>query len=683
MEGNDYHITATPYGFYLNSSSFKNFDPKQNSQNPHTYVTLFDLFKAVSPLFKTNLEKLLKINPSFDLLDIPKLSLFKFGTKWLSLANELNDQNHEWNLNRNENYLLNLHGLDPNTLREWNEELQICRDLPKTDFFHRLNRDKSLIKSHADFVEAAVEGAKAIVNKLINPLNPSDQKIQQVFVYNNLFFSFAIDTPDSFKQELGPEAAPTLSSTNADLRNLRLLHRLDIPGLHLLNTAIVDYKGYRVLAQSIIPGILNTDHNICTIYGSIDEGKTIYKNEEFHEIMKKICENFLLDDDVKFLDEKGNEISLAGSIEVKGLLGSDRKKYVLDLMRLNPRDLNYVGTTPEEKERYLCCVLRTELISNYILTKNLESASQAINKEYEEISKNADSQEKKKQSLEKLMKLQEYFYNHKIEKDGKYKFNSNIETKSNLVHSEKIDQQRKELEELSNFVINQGIPNLISDLVNGESIRLTDSSSLSEIFHSHGINMRYLGKVLKQIDFKEHPHLKILIERVIMVKSLKHIFRGVMRDCSATHLVPCLTHLLNCIFSPNGQKKLLDEGKYDNCGVTFKPNPNNEPTSQNVESKENKTNKKKKNKKKKKKNEEANNENTENANSNANEKPEISISSLSLEKPKALSMKPIDIWNRMNEISLKRYDYSFSEKYEDYQGFKYGFNKLATLRYFS
>ena len=648
-------------------------------------MTLFDLFKTLSPAFKTNLEKLLKSTPSADLLDLPKLSLFKYGAKWLIMSSELNDQNHIWNLNRNENFLLNLHGLDPNTMREWNEELQICRDLPRSDFFHRLNRDKSLIKSHADFVEAAVEGAKAIVNRLINPLNPSDLKIQQVFVYNNLFFSFAIDTPDSFKQETGPEAAPTISSTNADLRNLKLLHRLDIPGLHLLNTAIIDYKGYRVLAQSIIPGILNTDHNICTIYGSIDEGKNIYKNEEFHEIMKKICEHFFLDDDVKFIDEKQNEISLAGSIEVKGLLGSDRKKYVLDLMRLNPRDLNYVGTTPEEKELYLCCVLRTELISNFIITKNLESASQAINKEYEELSKNADTQEKKKQSLEKLIKLQEYFYNQKIEKNGKYKFNSNIETKVQLAPSEKTESQRKELEELSQFILKQAIPNLISDLINGESIRLTDSGSISEIFHSHGINMRYLGKVLRQIDFKEHPHLKILLERVVLVKTLKHFFRGIMRESNSVFLIQSLAHLLNCVFAPNKIKKLIDEGKLEELnGKNSQINENILPNKI-TDSKEKDKNKKKNKKKKGKKQEESN---AEGINSNNQEEQKIveKIESftpgLKIESPQSLNLRPIDIWKRVNEIASKRYDYKFEEKYEDFQGFKFGFNKLATLRFF-
>lgn len=71
------------------------------------------------------------------------------------------------------------------------------------------------------------------------------------------------------------DATPTVSTTNCDFRNLRILHRLDIPDLHLLNAALIDYKGRRVIAQSIIPGILNSDHSNCTQYGSIDEGKTI------------------------------------------------------------------------------------------------------------------------------------------------------------------------------------------------------------------------------------------------------------------------------------------------------------------------------------------------------------------------------------------------------------------------
>jgi len=31
--------------------------------------------------------------------------------------------------------------------------------------------------------------------------------------------------------------------------------------------------------------------------------------------------------------------------------------------------------------------------------------------------------------------------------------------------------------------------------VNGDPHRLADSESVSEVFHNHGVNMRYLGKV--------------------------------------------------------------------------------------------------------------------------------------------------------------------------------------------
>ena len=32
---------------------------------------------------------------------------------------------------------------------------------------------------------------------------------------------------------------------------------------------------------------------------------------------------------------------MAACIEVKGILGSDKRMYLLDLLRLSPRDLNY------------------------------------------------------------------------------------------------------------------------------------------------------------------------------------------------------------------------------------------------------------------------------------------------------------------------------------------------------
>jgi len=54
---------------------------------------------------------------------------------------------------------------------------------------------------------------------------------------------------------------------------------------------LIDYRGHRVIAQAIIPGIIsNLDQASLTEYGSVDEGKTIFKTEEFHNIMLKLTE---------------------------------------------------------------------------------------------------------------------------------------------------------------------------------------------------------------------------------------------------------------------------------------------------------------------------------------------------------------------------------------------------------
>lgn len=41
----------------------------------------------------------------------------------------------------------------------------------------------------------------------------------------------------------------------------------------------------------------------------------------------------------------------------------------------------------------------------------------------------------------------------------------------------------------------------------------------------------------------------MILERVILVKCLKHILREIMREAGSLHLTHALAHALNCIFS--------------------------------------------------------------------------------------------------------------------------------------
>ena len=82
---------------------------------------------------------------------------------------------------------------------------------------------------------------------------------------------------------------PTGTSANTDLVNLSQLIRIRPPGLHLLHTILVFYRGHRIIAQTILPGLLSTELSVLTQYGSVDENKSIHNNPGFHKLLLPIC----------------------------------------------------------------------------------------------------------------------------------------------------------------------------------------------------------------------------------------------------------------------------------------------------------------------------------------------------------------------------------------------------------
>ena len=211
-----------------------------------------------------------------------------------------------------------------------------------------------------------------MLNKAIPPLNPMDDEEQHVFVYNQIFFSFAVEEGEHSKDAVTSDLNPTYTTTNHDLLGLRTLQVIDIDGLHIIATCHVNYKGSRVIAQSIIPGILtNTDQTSLTEYGSVDNGSTIHNNEEFNDLMKKLCQHLSIKE-CSVVDKDGNVHQIAGSIDIKGIRGTDKRKYLLDLVRLTPRDSNYLG------KKHTNWLVRPELVRIYQKTKDIEYASNKL-----------------------------------------------------------------------------------------------------------------------------------------------------------------------------------------------------------------------------------------------------------------------------------------------------------------
>ena len=71
---------------------------------------------------------------------------------------------------------------------------------------------------------------------------------------------------------------------------MRAYTELDLAELHTLATVLVDYRGHRVICQSIIPGIFHNAKASNHVYGSMNHGETIEAKPDFHQIMSDAAE---------------------------------------------------------------------------------------------------------------------------------------------------------------------------------------------------------------------------------------------------------------------------------------------------------------------------------------------------------------------------------------------------------
>merc|ERR1739848_974872 len=165
LEDNVYHITASTNGFFVNRCTHTDFNP--NPQNePSRSQTLVSILNQLSPQFKKSFANMQKLYDTS-----PKSSSFK-GTKKHPLelvASPLQvfpwvspEFKHCQDPFRAEDAVTNRIGYEeqiPGQLRDWNEELQSAKELPKNTLHQRVLRDRALYKITCDFIAAATRGA--------------------------------------------------------------------------------------------------------------------------------------------------------------------------------------------------------------------------------------------------------------------------------------------------------------------------------------------------------------------------------------------------------------------------------------------------------------------------------------------------------------------------------------------
>ena len=253
-EGEQFQITSHATGFYVNKSSNSKFDPfPKTTPKVHKAHSLLTLISRLSPSFDNSFKSLQEYTEGRNQLALFQPSNAIPTSPWIVSPSTSNLSAHVPDLARTqESYLIT--GADnAETLRDWNEEFQTLKELPKETVQDRVFRERATSKLFADYTEAATAGAVLIARGEVQPLNPTENKDAQIYVYNNVFYSYGADGVGTFTNEGGDEAARV--ATGRDVSGVRMVNQLDITGLSSPGTAVIDYLGKRLVCQSIVPGI--------------------------------------------------------------------------------------------------------------------------------------------------------------------------------------------------------------------------------------------------------------------------------------------------------------------------------------------------------------------------------------------------------------------------------------------
>ena len=546
-EGEQYQITSHVSGFFVNKSSNAKFDPfPKPAPKNYSSHSLLDLLHLMSPSFTDAFRQLQEHNNQRDPLATFQITNSIPSTPWTvpspasSLCAHLPDATRS-----QETYLLA--GVEnTDTLRDWNEEFQSAKELPKETVPDRVFRERLVSKLFADYNDAAAKGAVMVARGEISPLNPTECQDAQIFVYNNIFFSFGADGVGTFTSEGGDEAARV--ATGKDVAGVRLVNQLDIDGLFTPATVVVDYVGKRIVAQSIVPGIFKQrepgENQID--YGAVDGKEVVADDDRFADVFSQLSKALKVKKHPVW-DKTGKRFELEASVETKGLMGTDGRKYALDLYRISPLDISWLeevdaNSTGVEQPAYphRMTVLRPELIDSFARYRMKQFVEQELARDERETQQEEDTEGEGGQKVKKQPDL------------SKFQFALNPDAFSGQApqtHEEKtqLEADEKDVREACQHLRDRVIPDLLRELSDSDISFPMDGQSLGRLLHKRGINIRYIGLITTLCTDERLQCLKDICIQDMVARSFKHVAAKYLKNVPAPATAVCIAHLLNCL----------------------------------------------------------------------------------------------------------------------------------------
>lgn len=220
---------------------------------------------------------------------------------------------------------------------EWNRRYQSAMSLPESNLGEKCKKYTILNGLNRDFIAVAHISAKTIISEYF--LDDNDKSIRPAtdigglaggkkYVWRGILFKLADGQRSPYYDDF-EAAAKTMGH---ELKAANSYFRCAIPGLHVALQALIDYKGFRMHAQAILPINQNTIR-----VGSSDAGLTCYADFDYMDRMKwaarelNICEHVV------------NGKKMYSACDVEGHAGEDDRFYLIDLARTFPPEAKVIA----------------------------------------------------------------------------------------------------------------------------------------------------------------------------------------------------------------------------------------------------------------------------------------------------------------------------------------------------
>lgn len=253
---------------------------------------------------------------------------------------------------------------------DWTACYDAVLALPDATDAQRLEKFRRMCSLYENFLHTAVTFGKIIISeayvdskyRTINPVALPGRAGGAKYIYNGIFFKFVRDHLGIYK---GDQYA--MKAGGHELTGVMRL--CEVPGIHVPLTALIDFRGFRLVAMSILP----IDRTTLS-YGSDDYGNHVHAdNPALVALMQDAARRLNLKEHPCGADGTEKKV-LCSPTDLEGhVVIQDGKEeyYLLDFARLFPPTADYVHDFPHLDSAYLFRLFRPEFIRSY--TKPLSS----------------------------------------------------------------------------------------------------------------------------------------------------------------------------------------------------------------------------------------------------------------------------------------------------------------------